>query len=399
MSILRSESSQFLRAPQALFILLPLVAGIILLFVQACGTMNNSNSITTSSAQTSSFAFVTNSGSGTVSGFAVTSSGTLSQISGSPFPAGAGAEFMAFDKVHKLLFIANQNANNLSAFTVNTSTGMLSPVTGSPFATGTTPLGVAVDAMGRFVFVANQADNNVSAFNIDPMSGALTAAPGSPFGGVISPFGVAINPAATFLFVSNFNGGSGTGNTISTLAINSSTGALSPVDIGMATSNPAGITAPIGLAADANFLFVGNHMAESVVSFNVNSSSGALSAASSLPAPASGCGVSCHHNPLRLAIDPRDRFIYWTNVQAGTVSTFNINNGALAFVSEISAGQHPFGLALDPTGSFLFAVNKVDNTISAYSVDANTGMLTALPGSPLAEGGQAPTDIVTVAKQ
>jgi DNA-binding beta-propeller fold protein YncE len=91
-----------------------------------------------------------------------------------------------------------------------------------------------------------------------------------------------------------------------------------------------------------------------------------------------------------------DRFIYWTNVQSGTVSAFNINNGNLAFVAETAAGSHPFGLALDPTGSFLYVVNKADNSISGFSVNSTTGMVAPLMGFPVAEGASAPTDIVIV---
>jgi 6-phosphogluconolactonase len=373
-----------------------LLSAFILLLLQACG-MTGSNMLMMRPGQTASFAFVTNSGSGTVSAFALSASGALSPVSGSPFVAGAGAEFMALDKVHNFLFVTNQGANTLSAFSVNTSTGMLAAAPGSPFPTGNTPLGVAVDPMGRFVFVGNQNDNTVSVFSINGATGALSQVAGSPFTGVTTPFGLAVNPAGTLLFVSNFSGGAGTGNTVSTFTIDSSTGALGSADPPQGTSSPAGITAPIGIATDGKFLFVGNHMAESVVSLSINGSSGALTPVSALPAPASGCGVSCHHNPLRLAVDPMDKFIYWTNVQAGTVSSFNINNGALMAVSETPAGQHPFGLALDPSGAFLYVVNKVDNTISGFSVNPGTGMVSPLSGSPFPEGSSAPTDIVIVA--
>jgi 6-phosphogluconolactonase len=370
---------------------------VIVLLLQGCG-MGRNMLMSGMPGPTTSFAFVSNSGSGTVSAFAVSSSGSLSAISGSPFAAGAGAEFMALDKVHNFLFVANQSANSLSAFAVNTGTGMLSAVPGSPFATGATPLGIAVDPMGKFVFVANQNGNSVSVFTINGANGSLTAVPGSPFTGVTSPFGLAVDPSGAFLFISNFDGNAGTGNTVSTFSINAGTGTLTSADPSLATSTPAGITAPIGIVSDGKFLFVGNHMAESVVPFSIKETSGALSPLAALPAPASGCGVSCHHNPLRLAVDPMDKFIYWTNVQAGTLSAFNINNGSLMAISEVSTGQHPFGLAFDPSGALLYVVNKADNSISGFSVNTSTGMVAPLPGSPFAEGSSAPTDIVIVAK-
>lgn len=362
---------------------------LIALLVEGCGTMRN--------GQTQAFAFVTNSGTGTVSAFAVDASGRLLPVPDSPFTSGTGAEFLVFDKVHKFLFVANSGANTLSVFSVNAGTGTLTAAPGSPFATGATPLGVAVDPMGKFVFVANQTDNTVSVFSIN--GGTLAAAPGSPFAGVANPFGLSVNSTGTFLFVSGFNGSTGSGNTVSAFAINSVTGALTSAGSATATSSPAGITAPIGLVNDGKLLFVGDHMAEAVVPFSINAVNGALTPVSTLPAPATGCSVSCHNNPLRLAIDPADKFIYSTNVQAGTLSTFSINNGSLAAVAETSVGQHPFGLAFDPTGSFLYVVNKADSTISGFSVDPNTGTVSALPGSPFPERGNAPTDIVIVARQ
>ena len=87
---------------------------------------------------------------------------------------------MAFDPTHKLLFVNNQAANTLSAFSVNTGTGMLTAVPGSPFATGARPTAVAVDSAGKFVFVANQAGNSIAVFSIG-VNGVLTPVVGSPF--------------------------------------------------------------------------------------------------------------------------------------------------------------------------------------------------------------------------
>ena len=58
----------------------------IVLLLNGCG-MDNKNPPPTTTA---GFAFVTNSGSGSVSVLAMDSSGSLSLVAGSPFPAGAG---------------------------------------------------------------------------------------------------------------------------------------------------------------------------------------------------------------------------------------------------------------------------------------------------------------------
>jgi 6-phosphogluconolactonase (cycloisomerase 2 family) len=307
---------------------------------------------------------------------------------------------MAFDRAHNLLFVSNQLENSVSAFAVNTSTGMLTTVAGSPFSTAARPTAVAVDSAGRFLFAANQAASSISVFAIGA-GGVLTPVSGSPFAAA-SPFGLAVNASGTLLFASNFpDSNAGDLNTISVFAIASSGGLTAVSGSPFAdASTSSGFASVVGILADPSgkFLFAADHMAESVVSFNLNAATGALTPVTPLPAPATSCGTSCHHNPLRLAVDPLDKFIYWSNVQAGTVSGFNINNGNLAFVSETATGAHPFGLALDPTGQFLYVVNKSDKTISGFAVNSSTGALMPLQGFPVLEGGAAPTDIVIVAR-
>lgn len=366
----------------------------ILLLLNGC-SMSTS---TTSQASAADFVFVSNSGSGTVSAFAMSSTGSLSPIS-TPFPAGAGAEFLAFDSVHKLLFVSNQQANTVSVFSVNTSTGTLAAVSGSPFATGARPIGVAVDAMGRFVFVANQADSSISAFSIGT-NGLLSPVPGSPFV-VGNPYGLAVNPVGTVLFANNFPDSMVSDlNTVSAFQIGAN-GALSAVPGSpFATASSVGFASSIGLTVDptGKFLFVADHMAQAVVPFSI-ASTGALTSVTALPTSAPSCSVSCHNNPLRLVVHPNDRFVYATNVQAGTVTAFSIANGALSPIGDVATGAHPFGVALDPSGGFLFVVNKVDNSISAYTVNSSTGMVTPISGSPFSGNLNAPTDIVVIAKQ
>lgn len=383
-----------LRIVFAILIGISLMPALVLSLGGCNGMMHNMPS-----AANSSFAFVTNSGSGTVSAFTISNSGAMSPVSGSPFTAGVGSEFLAYDPVHKLLFVSNQGADSLSVFGVDTSSGKLGQISGSPVPTGARPTGVVADAAGRLVFVANQAANSISVFSISS-GGGLTPVSGSPFP-ASSPFGLAINSSGTVLYASNFPDSSASDlNSVSAFSISSS-GALTPLSSSPFpdANSAAGFAASIGILADPNgrFVFAADHMAEDVVAFRINSD-GALTPTASLPTPATTCATSCHHNPLRLAVDPMDKFLYWTNVQNGTVSVFNINNGNLALVAETPAGAHPFGLAFDPTGSFLYVVNKADDTISGFSVNTSTGTLSPLSHFPFAEGQNAPTDIVIVPK-
>src|SRR5260370_5153461 len=66
---------------------------------------------------------------------------------------------------------------NVSAYSINGTTGALTPVAGSPFPAGTKPFSVAVDPTGQFVYLANDGSNDASAYTIAGSSGALTPVP------------------------------------------------------------------------------------------------------------------------------------------------------------------------------------------------------------------------------
>jgi 6-phosphogluconolactonase (cycloisomerase 2 family) len=364
------------------------------------GSMMATNTPPAPIMQNASLAFVTNTNSNTISVFQVDpTSGELSPVVGSPFPTDIGPEFLAVAAGSKFLFVGNSGSDTVSAFQIDATSGALTPVPGSPFVTGARPEGVTVDPMGRFVFVGNQASSSISVFSIGA-NGALAPVPGSPFA-ASSPFQLATNPSGTTLFANNFPDSTVSDlNTVSAFQIGSN-GMLTAVPGSpFATANSSGFASAVGLAADpgGKFLFVGDHMAQAIVPFNINPTSGALTPVSTLPTPAASCGVSCHNNPLRLAVHPNDQFVYATNVQAGTVSAFGIVSGGLSPISEFPTGQHPFGVALDSKGSFLYVVNKVDNNISAFSVNATTGLLSPVSGSPFPSGGNGPVGIVIVPK-
>ena len=103
-----SSQHRFHTSRLAPWLIFPCLLALVLL-LDGCG-MGGKNP---APMATVGFAFVTSSGSGSVSAFAMDSAGALSPVAGSPFPAGAGAEFLAFDSVHKFLFVSNQGANNI----------------------------------------------------------------------------------------------------------------------------------------------------------------------------------------------------------------------------------------------------------------------------------------------
>jgi DNA-binding beta-propeller fold protein YncE len=157
------------------------------------------------------FAYVANYQDATVSGYSINAAtGALTSVLGSPFPTsgcGAGESLcfptsVAVDPTGKFAYVS---FGNISGYTINATTGALTPIPGSPFPAGGGPASqgigqVAVDPTGRFAYVANESDKGVWGYTINATTGALTAIPGSPFPGGILPFSAATTPVQSKIF-------------------------------------------------------------------------------------------------------------------------------------------------------------------------------------------------------
>ena len=141
---------------------------------------------------TGRFAYVANlgnSGGGSVSGYTINpATGALTAITGSPFQAGYFPYSVAIDPGGQFVYVANLGylanyGSGVSGYTINPTTGALTPITGSPFPAGTNLFAVAVDPTGQFAYVTNRNSYGgwLSGFTINPTTGALTAITGSPF--------------------------------------------------------------------------------------------------------------------------------------------------------------------------------------------------------------------------
>ena len=96
-------------------------------------------------------------------------------------------------------------------------------------------------------------------------------------------------------------------------------------------------------------------------------------------------------------------FAYVVNNSAagmGSVSAYTINatTGALTPIagSPFAAGSDPTFVAVSPNGRFAYVTIISDagiGSVSAYTIDKTTGALTPVPGSPFATAGLAPTAV------
>ena len=318
---------------------------------QSSGALsNNGNSIGTGSVPSAMVLspaadalFVANSGSNSISSYTINSGGSLT-AAGTTTPTGKTPTGLAIDPGGKFLFAANQTSSDISVFSISGTA--LTQVPGSPFTTipagysypnGTLPAAVAVSRTGKFLYVANQLANFVSVFSVNSTSGALTAL-GVPFYNVgIAPSGVAVTPNGGFLYVANAGANS---NNISAFAIcdavvtscsnpNNPDGTLTPV---AGSPFPAGL-GPVAIAFDPgfNFAYVVDRGSNQISQYVYGPGSGVLT-------PLSPGTISTGLTPVSMAIVsgviPTDvgnslynttDYAYVANLGAGTISIFSLS--------------------------------------------------------------------------
>jgi len=226
---------------------------------------------------TGKFLFVAN-GPGSVATYSIDSTGAPTFVGQSASAAG-GAISVAVDPTGKFVYTANVNGNTVSAYSVDTSTGSLTQIPGSPFPTGPNPDFVAVHPSGNFLYAGNVNGQSVSAYTLDSVTGALKEIAGSPFMIVGSlPRAMALDLAGKYAFVSNASNS----NDISAFRIESTTGALqliagSPFPTG---SGPLwAIVDPLG-----KFLYVANLSSNNISAFSIDPGSGFLTSVGNVPA-------------------------------------------------------------------------------------------------------------------
>ena len=366
--------------------------------------------------------------------------GVPTKVAGSPFTIGGNVAFsMVIAPSGKFIYVAESTGANtpgtIVAVSVNATTGAVNPITGSPFATGDNPSSATVDPKGtlpyvtnkgsnevwtymiagngtltalykartqqgpesvaldggsasvvytpKFAYAANNGSNNVSAYTINPSTGFLTPITGSPFNAGTGPVSVTTDPVGKFAYVAN----SGS-NDISAYTINASSGILTPV-----SSSPfAAGTAPVSIAVDPSgrFAYVANRDDQTISAYTINASTGFLTAIVGSPF---STGTKTH--PFSLTVDPSGQFLYVANDAAGfgldgSIFAYTIDavTGALTPITGspfTTPGSEPFAVTVDPSGKFAYMADGSGQTVWAFDISAATGALTLI-GSPIAEG-------------
>jgi 6-phosphogluconolactonase (cycloisomerase 2 family) len=278
-------------------------------------------------------------------------------------------------------FLYTAGVFGIQGYTISPATGALAPLDGSRFTAVGLISSLAVTRDRRFLYAADAALGVIWAFQIDA-SGALLPLPDSPFftPTTSSPISVVAHPTADFLYMTDVNTGE-----ITTFTIGSN-GSLAASTLTTLVGHVPLLTA---ISPDGKFFYQGvrGTGTATIAGFAVRSN-GRLS-------PIPGAPADTGFRPSMLTVDPSGSFLY------ATIPSSSLGASTLVFgyaidpldgiltpmaASPFNAGESPVSAATDASGRFLYVVNNADNTdgnsVSGFSIDAGTGALTNIPGTP-----------------
>ena len=341
-------------------------------------------------------------GNSTISVYHVNATtGALTPVASSPFKLDVDAiiRSITINPAGTFAYVVYEDKNLISVYHMKPSTGAFKQVTGSPFKldAGGIPISIAINPANTFAYVVYENKNLISVYHINANTGTFTRIHGGSYAQRGTPKSVTINPAGTFAYVVNEDEAliSETHSyftTVSTYRINATTGALSTVEgnpfveerVSSFAINPAGTFA-------FTFLPAASQDSGTISVYRIKATTGALVEVTG--SPFSVEAADAQDDQQTVTIDLTGRFAYVANEDEGTVSAYRINasTGALSPIvgSPFKTGGRPYSVTIDHTNTFAYVPNGGgDGYISAYRINQTTGALTEVKSSPFAAGSR-----------
>jgi 6-phosphogluconolactonase len=280
---------------------------------------------------------------------------------------------------------------SIYGFGVHTG-GALSPVPGSPAPTsdGGGPIAITRDSKVLYTTTFD----GLLAFQINA-DGSLTNASVPSYSMSDAQVGLVSHPTADFLYASGNSG------VLTVFAIDSATGALNPtssVTLGNEFLENSAVITPNGRYLYQNDLDRNDGLFPTslqLAAFSTDAATGALSPVPGTPLTVTTPSPSTTSSSGPMVIDPTGKFLYVgyqfvvVNVgSAGGLAAYSIDaaSGALTAVpgSPFDVGGVPSSVAIDASGGFLivsiFPLGG-GSRLAVFSIDPDTGALTSVPGS------------------
>ncbi|MEP7337595.1 MAG: S8 family serine peptidase [Acidobacteriota bacterium] len=292
------------------------------------------------------------------------------------------------DAQSRALYVLNDCngcGNQVYGYAAHETTGALTLLSGFPVATGGNGSGCAtcdqltIDRTNNRLYAINRGSNTISAYAINTATGALTPLPFNPINlGSLIPNNVAVHPSGSPLVI---------GGQLTILASYQITATTATAAAGSPYS--AGSAGPFSAAfsQNGNYVYTGGNVSETFAGFSVNPATGVLSALAGSPFSS---GASGSDSPEGFATDVSGR-LFMANFFSAQVRAFTTANGL-----PIPVSGNPFASSLTravnsilhPNGFYLIA-DYLGNRVGVHQISGSGSATTvnAVSGSPFASGG------------
>jgi 6-phosphogluconolactonase len=296
------------------------------------------------------YLYVANAADTFVAGFGVSSAGALSVLSNSPYNNGVAGLSLAVSRANTFLYIGT--SNGIYEYAIGSNGALTVQNSGNAVAQDVLPSEMQVDSTGNYLLAAGISPAStlqvIGIYQINTSSGLLTAVSGSPL---------------------NLYTGTGSQPTI-----NAPTGML-------ITPNNANVYVSLG------------NLGVQVLTLGTGGALSTGKTATILPPNSKSTSPADYG----LASDPNSKFLFVCEYNTGLRVLSIGTGGALNEVSgsPYTTGAGPTGAIVDPTGAYVYVANKGNSlstagTINGFSLNATSGALTAISGSPFSSGGAQP---------
>jgi 6-phosphogluconolactonase (cycloisomerase 2 family) len=322
---------------------------------------------------TPTFAYVTNSGSNSITELNIANGG-LSFITGSPVTDTNGPQASA-SRTGSFLYTANSDGT-ISEYSIgkpgSPTAGQLKKLTGSPITGLSNPVALIYSPYYNWLYALDSTLSESFVYNINSKTGVLSLFASGPTGGS-QPEAGAVDPFGAFALAVN------TGSNQVEVSI-PFVGLIGPVSTGIA---PVAIT----LDPSNQFVYVANSGDGTISGYS-------LTLANPYLTPLSGSPYSAGTSPSAVVAEPYGRYLYVANAGSNSISAYSINplTGVLSPISgTFSTSGSPSALAVSNDGKILYATDKDVGELDQFTINAN-GTLTGAGGAGV---GTAPTSVTT----
>ncbi len=322
---------------------------------------------------------------------------------------------------------SKNNPGVINAFLVDSQSGALTQIKGSPFPAGDDPVALTIDSQGKNLYVLNNLDNTVAQYGVGTDGKLYAGTTVNPSGSqpvALSIYTYEILPATnppkyvSFLFV------------VETFQPNFTTLAPGPGALYVYQLNNGALGAPVTQTvngAASAFLPLGNTPTATAVTDDgkniyVTDLLGTTPAQTGTPNCGPGQGAVQGYNmqfdssgnatgvlqpipgspfcagvtPSAIAVSPEQpnsRGVYVTDSAQNLVIPFRIvtpnlngpqptNIGALTVLSSgpVATGETPDGIVAEPRGEYVYVANRFGPSVTGYAVNQGTNALSAISG-------------------